>query len=481
MIDFVRFKEQKERVRSRIESEFRTEFHNKSVFIDLITEKLMAREFNQTFYRGEGLTTNNTSQSIIRFDFKSLIQALTKGLGISAYALIQVLQLRIKSKSIESLGWVYAVPNQFFSTRNQIGDLEKFLDATLKDKNIEPPTRYFVQSGSLKNLLESEKLEIVFHIGSKILSLENQNKLRCSFEIIKRTSFWLKTSIRHPVFLLIGSEYIVDVPAIELRKNRKKDLLITTQSQLLAPAYVFKSPIRARRIMYWYSNNSVQISKQKREQLDYSYLVQPQISEHFVWSSSWGKILQRHNRESQVTPIGPIIFKDLSGYRKHAKKKLEKTKKVTIFDVTPKKYVSRDSFYSDKEMQKFILDIVESIKPRYPEVLIRLKPKREYSSQDSVTYRDFLKSQTSNIKMLMWNCSIVSEILNSDLVICVPFSSPALISKHLGVPTVFYSPSVDFNLEQIHEGILILQGLPELQLFLKKSWESDALNLESLP
>jgi len=148
----VTFKEQKERVRSRIESEFRTEFHNKSVFIDLITEKLMAREFNQTFYRGEGLTTDNTSQSIIRFDFKSMIQALTKGLGISAYTLMQVLQLRIKPNPSESLGWVYAVPNQFFSTRNQIADLEKILDATLKDKNIKPPTIYFVQSGSLKNL-----------------------------------------------------------------------------------------------------------------------------------------------------------------------------------------------------------------------------------------------------------------------------------------------------------------------------------------
>ena len=95
-----------------------------------------------------------------------------------------------------------------------------------------------------------------------------------------------------------------------------------------------------------------------------------------------------------------------------------------------------------------------------------------------MTYRDFLKSQTSNIKMLMWDCSIVNEILNSDLVICVPFSSPALISKHFGVPTVFYSPSVDFHLGQINEGILVIQGLGVLQLFLKKFWESDSLNLE---
>lgn len=465
-------------IRSQVQSEFHSTFDSKSAIIELITEKLIAREFTRTFYRGEELAIKDILGVITKLDAKSWTQALTKGLGISAYTLIQVLKSNVRPKPIENLGWVFAVPNHFFATGDQITNLEKFLDSSLKHNDIVPPDRYFVQSGSLKNSLRSKKLEVVPHIGSKILSWENKGKIRCSLEIIQRTLFWLKTSIKHPVFILIGSEYIVDIPAIELRKNRKEDVLITTQSQLHSPAYVFKSPIRADRIMYWYSNNSVQISRQKKEHLDYSYLIQPQISKHFVWSSSWGTILQEHNRDSQVTPIGPIIFEDLSGYSKCTKQKFEQKKIVTIFDITPKKYASGDLFYSDKVMQNYILDIVESIKPRYPEVLIKLKPKREYSSQDSVTYLDFLKSQTSDIKILRWDCSIVNEILNSDLVICVPFSSPALISKHLGVPTVFYSPSVDFHLGQINEGILVLQGLGELQLFLKKFWECDSLNLE---
>ena len=101
-------------------------------------------------------------------------------------------------------------------------------------------------------------------------------------------------------------------------------------------------------------------------------------------------------------------------------------------------------------------------------IVIKLKPKREYSSGDSLTYQDFLKSQNSNIHVLRWDTSIVNEILKSDLVICIPFSSPALISKYLGVPTFFYTPSLEFNLEEKHEGISVIEGIEELQLFLDK-------------
>jgi polysaccharide biosynthesis PFTS motif protein len=164
--------------------------------------------------------------------------------------------------------------------------------------------------------------------------------------------------------------------------------------------------------------------------------------------------------------IGPIIFRDLSQFGKSAKQKSYQVKTVTVFDVTPKMNAGKEAFYSDSVMINFIRDIRIAINSKYPSALIRLKPKRQYSSEDSFRYQEFLESHSSDLEILEWDSDIVAEILKSDLVVCIPYSSPALISKYLGVPTIFYSPTSDFNLEQTHEGVSVILGLNELQLFL---------------
>ncbi len=460
------YEEQKALVRSQVASKIQIQFESKSAILESITEKLMAREFNRTFYRGGGQTTNSLVQQIVNLDYKTRIRAVAKGIGISAYAIKRVALAEKNSENIESLGWVYAIPPQYLTEVDRVKDLEKFFDTTLNELNLEPPNKYIVQSGFLKNQVRTERLEIVSHLGSRILSEGNQAKLQTIRQILTRLLFWLGVSIRHPVFLLIGPEYIVDLLAIDKRKGRKNDLFVTSQTQILAPALVFKCSVGSRKIMYWYSNNSTQIFKESTQTFDYSYLSQPQISSHFVWTKSWGETLKEQNRKSQVTSIGPIIFRDLSEYRNRAEQKVEKLRTVTIFDITPKKSAGTDAFYSDSVMMKFIRDIRVAINSKYPSALLRLKPKREYSREDSLSYQDFLATQSPELEFLAWDSNIVDEILKSDLVICIPYSSPALISRYLRVPTVFYSPSLDFNLDKTHEGISVIQGLNELRLFL---------------
>jgi polysaccharide biosynthesis PFTS motif protein len=460
------YEKQKVLVRSQVASEIQILFENKSIILDSITEKLMAIDFNRTFNRGEGQTTSSRAKQIVHLGHKSRIKALIKGIGISAYAIKQLALFRNDSEPIGSIGWVYGIPQQYLASFDAVKDLGTFLDVTLNEQNMVTPTKYFVQNGSLENRFESERIEVVSHIGAKILSLGNESRITTILQIIKRMLFWLRISIKHPIFLLIGPEYIVDILAIEQRREQKKDLFITSQTQLLAPALVFKSSNDARRIMYWYSNNSTQISKRSREELDYSYLNQPQISSHFVWTSSWGEILKEKNFQSQVSHIGPIIFRDLSVLKRSAGLKSETLKTVTVFDVTPKKTAGSNAYYTEIVMIKFIEDIYQTINSKFPNALVRLKPKREYTYEDSLRYQNFLAERSSDIKLLEWDSNIIDEILKSDLVICIPYSSPALISKHLGVPAVFYSPSSEFNLEKNHENISVIQGLNELQLFL---------------
>ena len=462
------YQEEKCLIRSQVASEFDFNFDDKTLVIETITEKIMARDFNQTFYRGEGQTTGSHSASFLGQNHMTQTIALLRGLGTAFFAIKVVLSESKKSRQAESIGWVYAIPSQFFATTDEISNLEDFLDSTLRDREIKPPERYFLQSGVLRNRVKSDRIHVVPHIGSKILSIESQSRIKTVREILTRTLFWIKKSLSHPLFVMVGPEFIVEIPGIKSRINQQSEVLITTQSQLLASPLVFKSKLKASRVMYWYSNNSMQISKKASVSLDYSYLSQSVISDHFVWTSTWGKFLEEHNTNAVVTVVGPILFKNLSKYVKSEKKKGSETKKILIFDVTPKMNAGADSIYSEKEMTQFVSDIAVATKAMFPNALIKLKPKRKYNSDDSVSYCDFLEAQTSRIQILKWDSDIGDEILNSDLVICVPYSSPALMAKYLGIPTIFYTPSIDFKLDLIHEDILVVQGLTELRRFLEE-------------
>jgi hypothetical protein len=467
ILRIVTYQEEKCLIRSRVASEFDFNFDHKTLVIETITEKIMARDFNQTFYRGEGQTTGSNPASFLAQNHMTRLMALLRGLGTALFAIKQVLSESKKSRSAESIGWVYAIPSQFFATTNEINNLEDFLDSTLRDREIKPPEIYFLQSGVLRNRVKSDRIHVVPHIGSKILSMESQSRVKTVREIVTRALFWIKKSLTHPLFVMVGPEFIVEIPGIQSRINRQSEVLITTQSQLLASPLVFKSKLKAIRVMYWYSNNSMQISKNTSLNLDYSYLSQPVISDHFVWTSTWGKFLEENNENAVITVVGPILFKNLSRYGTSEKINRSQTKKLLIFDVTPKKNAGEDSIYSEKEMTQFVSDIAVAANALYPNVSIKLKPKREYTSDDSISYCEFLEAQSSRIQILKWDSDIGNEISKSDLVICVPYSSPALIAKYLGIPTIFYTPSLDFKLDLIHEDILVVQGSAELRRFLE--------------
>lgn len=465
------FEEKKEMLRSLVASEFRNESKYFAVFIESLTEKLMANDFNQTFYQGNGKTNGALSQSEMDLSFKSKVKLLIKGLGFSLFTMMQITLTINRSKNPLSLGWVYGVPPQYYSTTSEITKLEKFLDTTLGSQQIGLPSKYYLQSGRIKNQKGTERVEIVPHLGSKILSIGNQSKFKTILQLVGRTITWLGLSVRHPLLLLIGPEYLVDIPSIELIESSgvfKTQVLITTQSQLLAPPLVFKSSLKADRIMYWYSNNSVQITTKNLGIVDYTHLTQQQISKHFVWTQSWGDILKKNNMNSDVIPLGPIMFRNLDDHPIISRIDSDSPYTVTIFDVTPKNIAVAESIYSEEVMIKFLSDIIEIVKNKYPFARINLKPKRIYSSSDSLIYRNFALAQSSRLNVLRWDCDIFDQILNSNLVVCIPFTSPGLISSYFGIQTAYYVPSLEYNLDATHENIPVLQGRESLVSFLDK-------------
>lgn len=463
IVNTVSYEQQKIRLRAQLENEFMRVKNLDTSFLDLVTEKIMAQEFNKEFYRGVGRTTTSFSGSPIRIDFNVKRKALLRGIGIISYAMFQIVKTRKKPSSSIPLGLIYAVPVEYYASNRHRKKLKDFLDSTITQSGTKPPSRYLLQSGTLGKFSKNECIEVVTHISSKILSTWAPNKTNTLCKIVGRTFTWLKVSWSHSSFLMVGGEYVVDSLAIEIMKQQHKCVLITTQSQLLAPPLLFKSQIKASRIMYWYSDNSIQISMKKSIPRDYSYLCQRDIDTHFVWTNSWARELSNFNKSSLIIPIGPVLFEPLESKKDFSNLTRNQPKNILIFDVTPKEVADPLSYYSERIMTSFISDIVETVFDIFPNPTIRLKPKRKYSKGDSVGYRNYLASKADLIKQLKFNVDIQKEILNSDLVICVPFTSPGLVSAHLGIPTIYYSASHDFDLN--HESIKVISGKESLRAF----------------
>ena len=464
IIGIVTYEEQKIRLRALLENEFARENNLDSILLDAATEKIMARGFNKEFYRGAGRTTSSFSSLLIDINFKTKCKALLKGFGISIFTIVLIVKSRKKASSSMPLGLIYAIPSQHYASHYHRIKLKHFLDSTLIISGTEPPSQYLLQSGTVGKFSKNKSVEVVTHISSKILSSWAPNKTKTIYEIVTRTFAWLKLSISHPSLFLVGSEFIVDIPAIEIMKQQQEFVLITTQSQILAPPLLFKSGIHASRFMYWYSDNSFQISKKNSVPRDYSYLRQVDIDTHFVWTNSWASALSNFNETSLVIPVGPVLFEPLEKKKDFSQLTRNHPKKILIFDVTPKEAADPSSYYSERIMISFISDIVEAVSDICPNSTIRLKPKRKYSKSDSIEYRNYLTSKIGLIKVLKFNADIQQEILNCDLVICVPFTSPALVAASLGVATVYYSTSQDFDLN--HESIKIIFGKESLKGFL---------------
>jgi polysaccharide biosynthesis PFTS motif protein len=462
----MKYETRKSQIRLQIESKFQKTLHESAIFVDVITEKIAAEEFNKFFYQGEGVTNSEGAQSSIRLTKIYFVKAFLRGIGASIYAVFLVTFLKTKTKSANSLGWVYAIPPNTFEHLDGVENLEKYLDSKIISLNLKVPNEYLVQSGSLSGKRQFGRIRVVPHISSELLRIEQTYRLIQIFKIFIRTVSWLQKSLSNPYLFLIGPEYIVDFLAVRQRTDRERDLLVTTQSQLLAPAYVFKSEIKAERIMFWYSDNSMQISKHPIKDFDYSYLSQPAIDIHFVWTPSWKRKLSVYNERARVIPSGPVIFRIVEKPNETPYKQSRQLKNVVIFDVTPKKSASIDSIYSEEIMRKFLSDIVEIVGRRHPTASLKLKPKRKYTRSDSVAYIHETSLLSPILKKMEWSCDIVELLLESDLVICAPFTSPALISSYLGIRTAFYVPSREFDFGQTHENIPVLQGRAELELFL---------------
>jgi hypothetical protein len=251
--------------------------------------------------------------------------------------------------------------------------------------------------------------------------------------------------------------------AMVFSKQSTKIDLITTQTSLFKIQEVFKYSHEQKKIMAWYSTNSKPIyalDDLNRDGINVDAF-KDFINEHWVWNQEDVEFLQS-NGIDRVIPVGPIVFQDKVVVGNDPEKFV-----ITYFDVTPLQ--GSTGFYSEKNVMavlNHVLKLGEIISQKYPnKTIICIKPKRQYFAYHSKGYIATIKTtaKMGKIRFLSPSSNLYETITKSDLVIAIPFTSPALIAKELKVKQYFISTGIEgWDLPESSSGVDVVSHFPDL-------------------
>jgi polysaccharide biosynthesis PFTS motif protein len=298
------------------------------------------------------------------------------------------------------------------------------------------------------------------HILHKVLTRRSYSKL---FRLLDKEISNLDT---HSVFKLKNfKEYIFDPVLYTLFFSQLGNAidLITTQSSFFKVPSSFRIINGPKKIMAWYSTNSKPIyasDDKERKGINVDAFKEI-VNEHWVWNNGETIFLQSYGIEN-VIAVGPVIFQDKIIEEKDSSKFV-----ITYFDVTPLQ--GSVDFYSEKNTTSVlnsIRDLIDYLEVKYPgRVIVQIKPKREYSQFHSKKYISLVKilSKQSVVKRLPASANLYQTISRSDLVLAVPFTSPALLGRELNVNSFYVSIGCDgWDVPTSSDGVSVISQFEDL-------------------
>jgi polysaccharide biosynthesis PFTS motif protein len=255
---------------------------------------------------------------------------------------------------------------------------------------------------------------------------------------------------------------------------KKIEKLVTTQSHIAYQPLIFEyRNIGAKKIMIWYSANSIPFDYKNKRAKRYSInpwvYTSMRIDEHWVWTKEHKAYL------SKISPAKVLVKKSLMFYEPEESKNITKIYDLVIFDITPRAdiKITRNSIFTTTEMIKFIQEILSCVellnnkhKKNYQ---VFLKHKRNFSKNHSEEYINYIKEKVTNKEITLIGSSqnLYDLIGNSKLVIGFPFTSPVIIGWELFTPSIFYCSSSLLNYSPKNEKRLFLQGKASLYTYME--------------
>jgi polysaccharide biosynthesis PFTS motif protein len=247
-----------------------------------------------------------------------------------------------------------------------------------------------------------------------------------------------------------------------------KITLVCTQSVLLSPplAFYYEKNYINSKMGFWYSDNNLAIPHNSQSPKDFSYdfFRVDLLDRIFVWSESYAAVLREHT-EAEIEVTDPILMNNHNQQSPEFLVK-NKTKTISFFGISPLHNLANLHF---NQLQNAIDDLAAfSIliqDETFSQVNFILKVKREFNG--SYHYQNYFRmimniSELRNVKIVTGEERALEVIRKSNLVVCTPYTSAALIAKHFGIKTVFFTDKNHYQLPVRYEGIDVLVGKDSL-------------------
>ena len=369
---------------------------------------------------------------------------------------------------------VFSVPNNY----QHIGELKDFfLEKRIKNHFQNKHTQILVQKGFKFWNRSQENIESSMYIPLYLMRnhLRIESRFKIQAIVIKNLIQFMKIKNCDPL-LLCYKELIFEITLYEYIEFARKIDVVYTQSNLrtLSPiSYYNGKNFSTRNIMIWYSTNSDLVYKKgsKAFKIENNYLCLAQIDRHLVWDAHSKKTLANMTNK-QIFVSGSLLFYPKKMQNSEIKMN---SYRILLFDVTPIGSLNKENFLNTNQAIDTIKEIVSAVNRSKSnsnkELNLFIKPKRKYSKSHSREYIKYItKLQRQNeIRLISYSSNLYEIIKDSDLVICVPWTSPAVIAKEIGVKSVYYLSDSEYKWELVdRRGISLYRKEDDLYTFIKK-------------
>ena len=166
-----------------------------------------------------------------------------------------------------------------------------------------------------------------------------------------------------------------------------------------------------------------------------------------------------------------MLFRSL---RKKVKNNIIASEKcISYFPVTPSIF-SENTIYSEPNMVKdlrTLVTILNNFQNNGINIKLKIKIKREVSKMHSQKYVKLINDFSSQYKWIDFinpKSEIIKELRSSELVVCSPFTTVALMAKYLEKKVIYFSTAKNYFMKKTHENISVVTDEKKLIKIIKK-------------
>ena len=305
------------------------------------------------------------------------------------------------------------------------------------------------------NLINSDTKQVFVNRGSsKIIDeqykISKKNIFRCEslvffIKLLKFYFFFILKFFKNDDVICLSNEII----KLEILKNKSflpKEVFFDHSEAIYKPIWTYYlESLNINCVVFFYSTNSLPIVLKESEAKSIDNFVTHgwellNWGEYFIWNNYQKKFLDMfikfQNYKTRIT--GPIPYESIN-----QKITIKNKNIISVFDVTPFDPTFFSTlglpyhYYSYEIVKKFYDDICKlKLKNDFQ---IIFKSKRINSNTDQ-RYKNYLQDLRKKHDFYD-EVSVFELISESKKIICMPFTSPAVIAKEMGKNVIYYDPS----------------------------------------